>query len=301
MKKRFVPSRLGTASLAALLALAGPALSQDPKPAAPAAKPAEKASGGAKAKVVEAKPAAAAVSALETDDEKAFYALGLYLSRNVSIFSLTKAELAVVQQGLADGVLGNPPKVELEKQFPKLNDLARARQQAAAEVEKKAGAAFLESAASEAGAIKKTSGLVYKELTPGTGASPKPTDRVKVHYHGTLTDGTVFDSSVQRGQPVDFALNGVVPCWVEGFQLMKVGGKSRFVCPSSIAYGDAGSPPKIKPGATLVFEVELLEIAAPPPTHAPPVEMAPPVSAPPADAKKPEAKKPETKKPEAKK
>ena len=101
---------------------------------------------------------------------------------------------------------------------------------------------------------------MYSEITPGTGDQPKATDKVKVHYQGTLIDGTVFDSSVQRGQPVTFALNQVIPCWTEGVQRMKVGGKSKLVCPSSIAYGDHGRPPKIKPGATLVFEVELLGI-----------------------------------------
>jgi FKBP-type peptidyl-prolyl cis-trans isomerase FkpA/FKBP-type peptidyl-prolyl cis-trans isomerase FklB len=83
---------------------------------------------------------------------------------------------------------------------------------------------------------------------------------VKVHYHGTLSDGTVFDSSVKRGEPATFPLNGVIPCWTEGVQQMKVGGKSRLVCPSELAYGDRGAPPLIRPGATLVFEVELLEI-----------------------------------------
>ena len=110
------------------------------------------------------------------------------------------------------------------------------------------------------GATRTASGLVYRELTPGTGASPKPTDVVKVHYRGTLVDGTEFDSSYKRNEPAQFPLNRVIPCWTEGVQKMKVGGKSQLVCPSSIAYGDAGSPPVIPGGATLVFEIELLGI-----------------------------------------
>ncbi|RPJ27722.1 MAG: FKBP-type peptidyl-prolyl cis-trans isomerase, partial [Planctomycetaceae bacterium] len=104
------------------------------------------------------------------------------------------------------------------------------------------------------------SGLQYQVLRAGNGPSPKATDSIKVHYEGTLLDGTVFDSSVKRGEPATFPLNQVIKCWTEGLQLMKVGGKSKLVCPSAIAYGDRGSPPTIKPGATLVFEVELLEI-----------------------------------------
>ena len=98
-------------------------------------------------------------------------------------------------------------------------------------------------------------------MKPGTGASPKASDVVSVHYHGTLPDGKVFDSSVQRGQPAEFAVNQVIPCWTEGVQHMKVGEKAKLVCPSDIAYGDAGTPDgTIPPGATLVFEVELLGI-----------------------------------------
>src|SRR5438034_565931 len=126
--------------------------------------------------------------------------------------------------------------------------------------ERKAGQAFADKAAAEKGAVKTPSGAVVTTLKPGTGASPTATDKVKVHYHGTLTDGTVFDSSVQRGEPITFPLSGVIKCWTEGVQQMKVGGKSRLVCPADTAYGDRGAPPKIKPGATLVFEVELLEI-----------------------------------------
>ncbi|MGH7341114.1 MAG: FKBP-type peptidyl-prolyl cis-trans isomerase, partial [Candidatus Rokuibacteriota bacterium] len=135
-----------------------------------------------------------------------------------------------------------------------------ARLSAVAAAEKKASQGFLEKAATEKGATKTASGLVVSTIKPGTGASPKATDKVKVHYQGTLTDGTVFDSSIQRNQPATFPLNGVIKCWTEGVQLMKVGGKSKLVCPSSIAYGDRGSPPNIRPGAPLVFEVELLEI-----------------------------------------
>jgi len=120
---------------------------------------------------------------------------------------------------------------------------------------------YIEKAAAEPGAQKTASGLVYRELTPGTGASPKATDTVRVHYRGTLTDGTEFDSSYKRNEPAQFPLRGVIPCWTEGVQRMKVGGKARLVCPSDLAYGDAGRP-SIPGGAALVFEIELLEISA---------------------------------------
>jgi FKBP-type peptidyl-prolyl cis-trans isomerase FkpA len=107
---------------------------------------------------------------------------------------------------------------------------------------------------------KTASGLVYKELRAGTGASPKATDRVTVNYRGTLTNGTEFDSSYKRNAPATFPLNGVIPCWTEGVQMMKVGGKAQLTCPPSIAYGDRGAPPAVPPGATLIFEVELLKI-----------------------------------------
>jgi FKBP-type peptidyl-prolyl cis-trans isomerase FkpA len=121
-------------------------------------------------------------------------------------------------------------------------------------------ASYLDKAAAEPGATRTASGLVYREMKAGTGASPKATDMVKVHYRGTLIDGTEFDSSYKRNEPATFPLNQVIPCWTEGVQRMKVGGKSQLVCPSSIAYGDRGSPPVIPGGATLIFEVELLGI-----------------------------------------
>jgi FKBP-type peptidyl-prolyl cis-trans isomerase FkpA len=108
--------------------------------------------------------------------------------------------------------------------------------------------------------ITTPSGLVIIHERIGTGEHPKPTDRVKVHYHGTFPDGTVFDSSVQRGQPAVFPLARVIPCWTEGLQLIRVGGKAKLECPPQIAYGARGAPPRIPPNATLFFEVELLGI-----------------------------------------
>jgi FKBP-type peptidyl-prolyl cis-trans isomerase FkpA len=195
-----------------------------------------------------------------TDDQKTLYALGLAISQSLGAFALTEPELELVKAGLTDGVLKRPRKVDIKTYGPKIQQLQQARTAVAAEGEKKTGGAFLAKAAAEPGASKTSSGLVVKTVKPGSGASPKATDKVKVHYHGTLIDGTVFDSSVQRGEPVTFPLENVIPCWTEGLQLMKVGGKSRLVCPSSLAYGDKGAPPQIKPGATLVFEVELLDI-----------------------------------------
>jgi FKBP-type peptidyl-prolyl cis-trans isomerase FkpA/FKBP-type peptidyl-prolyl cis-trans isomerase FklB len=206
--------------------------------------------------------AVAPVAAQEpkTDDEKALYAIGLSLSDRLVPFGLSPAELEFVKAGLTDGSLGRERKVDPRAFTARIQALRQARAAVVAEGEKKAGQAFLTKAAAEPGAKKTESGLVITTLKPGTGPEPKPTDKVKVHYHGTLPDGSVFDSSVQRGQPATFPLNGVIKCWTEGLQLMKVGGKSRLVCPSDVAYGDRGAPPRIKPGATLVFEVELLEI-----------------------------------------
>ena len=204
--------------------------------------------------------AAAAPPELKTEEQKTLYALGLVLAQNLGAFALNATELEIVKAGLTDGVTNKDKKVDLQTYGPKIQELQRARVTAAAVPERKAGQAYVEKAAAEKGAIKTPSGAVVTTLKPGTGPSPAATDKVKVHYQGTLTDGTVFDSSIQRGEPITFPLNGVIKCWTEGVQQMKVGGKSRLVCPAETAYGDRGAPPKIKPGATLVFEVELLEI-----------------------------------------
>ena len=204
---------------------------------------------------------AAAGQELKTDEQKTLYALGLVISQNLAAFYLTAADLEAVKAGMTDGVLKKEPKVDIKTYGPKLQTLQTARLAAVAANEKKAGQAFLDKAGAEKGATKTASGLIITTLKAGNGASPKPTDKVKVHYQGTFTDGTVFDSSVQRKEPMTLGLGGgIIKCWTEGVSLMKVGGKSRLVCPSDLAYGDQGRPPRIRPGATLVFEVELLEI-----------------------------------------
>lgn len=207
-------------------------------------------------------PATAEDQTLETDEQKMLYAIGLAVSQQLAPLGLEAADLEFVQAGIEDAVLGNEAKVDLEEYGPKLQAFAQERADAAAIVEKEAGAQLLLDEAAAEGAIKTDSGLIYSEMTPGTGATPTATDTVKVHYSGTLRDGTVFDSSYDRGEPVEFALNEVVPCWTEGLQLMKAGGKNRLVCPSDLAYGDQGRP-GIPGGAILIFEVELLEVAAP--------------------------------------
>jgi FKBP-type peptidyl-prolyl cis-trans isomerase FkpA len=206
----------------------------------------------------------AAAPEVTTDEQKTFYTLGMVLSRSLSGFTLSEAELEIVKLGLTDGVLQREQKADPQLFMPQVQELQKSRTAAMAATEHKAGEGFLAKAAAAPGATKTESGLIIMSLTPGTGASPTADDTVQVHYHGTLIDGTVFDSSVQRGQPATFPLKGVIKCWTEGVQRMQVGGKSRLVCPPQLAYGERGAPPRIKPGATLVFEVELLDIVKDP-------------------------------------
>jgi len=198
-------------------------------------------------------------AALDTEDSKILYTLGLAMAQSLESFALTEDELQLVQRGLADSVLGRDPQVDLQEYGPKLQTFADQRSAGEANAEKTLGAALLDEMAAEDGAVRTASGLVITEITAGTGASPGATDTVTVHYHGTLRDGTVFDSSVERSEPTSFPLNQVIPCWTEGVQRMRVGSKHRLSCPSDIAYGDQGRP-GIPPGAVLVFEVELIEI-----------------------------------------
>lgn len=199
---------------------------------------------------------------LETDEQKTLYTLGANMARQLARFSITEADLPYVESGLRDAILGKDPQVNLAKMAPQVQALMKERSSAAAEKEKAASKDFLAKAAAEDGAEQTKSGLIFKSLEEGEGDSPTGSSRVKVHYRGTLMDGTEFDSSYKRDSPATFPLNGVIRCWTEALKKMKPGGKARIVCPSDIAYGNAGRPPLIKPGATLVFEVELLEIVS---------------------------------------
>lgn len=197
---------------------------------------------------------------LSTDDDKTVYAIGMDMGSKLKMLQLSDKEMSILKMGIDDGATDQEPKVKPAEFLPKVGDLIRNRQKVFAEKEGKEATSFLETAAKVEGATKTESGLIYVEKTAGTGATPKATDRVKVNYHGTLRDGTVFDSTKERKQPASFRLDRVIKCWNEGVQKMKVGGKSELYCPPDIAYGDRGAPPKIPPGAALKFEVELLEI-----------------------------------------
>lgn len=206
----------------------------------------------------------AAETELKNDTEKTIYALGLVISKQLATFRLSPAELQLVLQGLNDGATGKPPKVDLEAFGPKINPLAQERRAAGAADEKKRGKEFLDKVAADKPGLKKTgSGLMMETIAEGTGESPTPTDTVKVNYKGTTIDGKVFDSSEKHGGPATFALTQVVKCWTEGLEFMKVGGKAKLYCPADIGWGDRGSGADIPPGATTIFEVELLEIVKP--------------------------------------
>jgi FKBP-type peptidyl-prolyl cis-trans isomerase len=197
------------------------------------------------------------------DDERIIYALGVVLAQNIAELDLTEAEFAIAAEGMRDVVRGMEPRVEMEVFGPQIESFANQRINASAALdaapEREASAAFAAEIAAEPGAQRLPSGVVISPIVEGDGENPAATSTVTVHYHGTLRDGTVFDSSVDRGEPATFPLTGVISCWTEGVQEIKVGGKAKLLCPSDTAYGDSGVP-GIPGGAALLFEVELLAI-----------------------------------------
>jgi len=229
-------------SLIAAVLLAGSALAQ---PAGKAPAPAERKEGG---------------QLSQADMDNTLYAVGATLGRSLRVFNLTPAEFEQVKKGLNDAATGQKLKVNVETYASKIQELARTRTQAKAAEEKKVSQAFLDRAAKEKGVKKMPSGLLFQELKPGTGNSPGPHDAVKVNFRGTLSDGTEFDSSVKKGGPATIPIDQANPCWTEGLQKMKVGGKAKLYCPPNLGYGDRGSPPLIPGGAALVYEMELVDV-----------------------------------------
>lgn len=201
--------------------------------------------------------------------QKASYSIGADIASNMKRQEID-IDVKALTAGLADGLSGakmlltDAEMRDVLDQFRKdLMAKMEAKAKTAGSDNKKAGEAFLAANGKKEGVKTTASGLQYKVLKAGKGTkSPKATDTVKVHYHGTLIDGTVFDSSVDRGEPISFPLNGVIPGWTEGVQLMKEGDKFQFTIPSNLAYGEQGAGGKIGPNATLVFDVELLAIEA---------------------------------------
>ncbi len=191
--------------------------------------------------------------------DSASYALGASIGQTLQQ-RFAGANIDLVMATIKDVFNGKGVAFDQNQQNQIINEYMMGESGRAAKAEKDKGIAFLADNKTKEGVKTTASGLQYKVLRPGTGAKPKATDNVKVHYEGRLLSGEVFDGSYQRGQPAEFPLNGVIPGWTEGVQLMEVGSKFQFYIPSDLAYGDMGQGGTIKPGATLVFDVELLEI-----------------------------------------
>ena len=214
--------------------------------------------------VLAAAPGAAAPSAAApagapapmTDRQKTLYAVGVSAADSFKVFDLKPGEVAVMQRGLSDALLGKKLQVDMNVYRPKVNELAASSLAATSK-------ATVARYAAQKGAITTASGLVFISVQAGSGPKPGPEATVKVHYDGKLPDGTLFDSSRRRGEPSTLPLDRVIKCWKEGLQRMQVGEKAILVCPPEIAYGEAGRPPTIPPGSALVFDVELVGIDAP--------------------------------------
>ena len=187
------------------------------------------------------------------------YALGLSIGQNFKASGIKAITSEDFIEGLQDA-LAERTQMTNERAREVINELFTRLQQEEAELNAAAGKEYQEIMRHKSGVVTLPSGLQYEIIKEGKGAKPKATDKVRVHYHGTLINGVVFDSSVERGEPAEFPLNAVIPGWTEILQLMPVGSKWRVVIPSELAYGSRGAGDVIRPNMTLIFEIELLDI-----------------------------------------
>ena len=192
--------------------------------------------------------------------EKVSYALGLSLGNNLLQSGITKLDYSKLAKGIEDVLEGNKPELSYQEAQSVINDFFQELQSKIIDKNKEEGKAFLAENAKRTDVVTLPSGLQYEIISEGKGEKPQASDTVEVHYHGTLIDGNVFDSSVNRGEPATFGVTQVIPGWVEALQLMPVGSKWRLFIPSDLAYGAQGAGQAIAPHATLIFEVELLDI-----------------------------------------
>jgi len=192
--------------------------------------------------------------------DKVSYALGLSIGNNFRSSGINNLHIDDFIRGLDDILKDKTPEMDYDEAKQVINDYFVKLQGEKLELNKTAGEEFLQINKQKAGIVVLPSGLQYEVLKKGTGARPKASDKVKCHYHGTLINGTVFDSSVQRGEPAVFGVSQVIQGWVEALQLMETGAKWRLFIPSGLAYGERGAGDSIEPNSTLIFEVELLDI-----------------------------------------
>ncbi len=198
--------------------------------------------------------------AFESQDEKFSYAIGLSLASNLLQSGIKSVEMNSMFEAIADVLQGKQPQLTPEDANKVITEFFEEQQGSQGAENEKEGTAFLAENAKVDGVNILESGLQYTVITEGTGEKPKASDQVKCHYHGTLVNGNVFDSSVERGEPAVFPVNGVIAGWVEALQMMNTGSKWRLFVPPHLAYGDQGAGGAIGPKATLIFDVELLEI-----------------------------------------
>lgn len=253
------------AILLIILSAAGTSMFAQQKPATTAKPKTTTTAAGTKPKTtaaaVKPKPKAATPQpALRTALDSLSYALGLSLSKFYKEQGVRSINTTLISKAINDFYKGGKPLLNEEEVNMSISNYLQQLKAEKAAANKQAGQAFLNSNKTKPGVVTLPSGLQYQVIKEGTGPKPTATDKVKCHYHGTLIDGTVFDSSVDRGQPIDFPVNGVIKGWVEALQLMPVGSKWKLFIPSDLAYGDNQAGPTIKPGSTLIFDVELLEI-----------------------------------------